>query len=50
MRNIKPIEQVLTASGFKLIELCRGSNGKIADIGAVDGDLAVLCEENGLLE
>jgi hypothetical protein len=47
LRNITSIEQLLTASGFNLLELCRGPNGKTADIGAADGDLAFFLERMG---
>jgi tRNA (mo5U34)-methyltransferase len=47
LRNLKPIDQLLTESGFKFPELCRGFNGKIADIGTADGDLAFFLEEMG---
>ena len=47
LRNLKPIDELLTASGFNLLELCRGVHGKLADIGAADGDLAFFLEQNG---
>ena len=47
LRNLKPIDQLLTASGFNLSELCRGVHGKLADIGTADGDLAFFLEQNG---
>ena len=47
LRNLKPIDQLLTASGFNLLELCRGVHGKLADIGTADGDLAFFLEQNG---
>jgi len=47
LRNLKPIDQLLIESGFNLSELCRGLNGKIADIGAADGDLAFFLEKMG---
>jgi len=47
LRNLKPLDQLLTASGFNLPELCRGVHGKLADIGAADGDLAFFLEQNG---
>lgn len=33
---------------FDLLQLCRGQYGKIADIGAADGDLAFFLEKQGL--
>ena len=47
LKNLKPIDQLLTASGFNLLELCRGVHGKLADIGTADGDLAFFFEQNG---
>lgn len=47
LRNIKPLEQLLTKSGSNLLDLCRGPHGKIADIGAADGDLAFFLEKAG---
>jgi len=47
LRNLKPIEQLLIGSGLNLLELCRGPHGRIADIGAADGDLAFFLEKTG---
>jgi 2-polyprenyl-3-methyl-5-hydroxy-6-metoxy-1,4-benzoquinol methylase len=47
IRNLTQIDKLLTASGFTLPELCRGAHGKLADIGAADGDLAFFLEQNG---
>jgi hypothetical protein len=47
LRNLKAIDQLLTASGFNLLELCRGVHAKLADIGTADGDLAFFLEQNG---
>lgn len=47
LRNLKPIDELLTASGLNLAELCGGVHGKLADIGAADGDLAFFLEQNG---
>ncbi len=33
---------------LNLLQLCRGQYGKIADIGAADGDLAFFLEKQGL--
>lgn len=48
LRNFKPLAQLLAASGFDLLKLCQGSNRRIADIGAADGDLAFFLEKMGL--
>ena len=47
LRNLKPIDELLTASGFTLPNLCRGVHGKLADVGAADSDLAFFLEQNG---
>jgi hypothetical protein len=47
LRNLRPIDQLLTASGLNLAELCRGVHGKLADIGTADGDLAFFLDQNG---
>jgi len=47
LRNLKPIEQLLIGNGLNLLDLCRGPHGKIADIGAADGDLAFFLEKTG---
>jgi len=47
LRNLKPIEQLLIGRGLNLLELCRGPHGKIADVGAADGDLAFFLEKAG---
>jgi tRNA (mo5U34)-methyltransferase len=47
IRNVTHVDELLTASGSNLPELCRGVHGKIADIGTADGDLAFFLERNG---
>jgi hypothetical protein len=47
LRNIPVLEQLLRGVGLDLLELCRGDYGRVADIGAADGDLAFLLEELG---
>jgi len=47
LRNIPVLERVLAGVGLDLLELCRGKYGRIADIGAADGDLAFFLEERG---
>jgi 2-polyprenyl-3-methyl-5-hydroxy-6-metoxy-1,4-benzoquinol methylase len=47
LRNIPVLEKLLAGVGLDLLELCRGEYGRIADIGAADGDLAFLLEDLG---
>jgi tRNA (mo5U34)-methyltransferase len=47
LRNIPVLEQLLATVGLDLLQLCRGSHGKIADIGAADADLAFFMEKMG---
>jgi tRNA (mo5U34)-methyltransferase len=47
LRNIPVLERVLAGAGLDLLELCRGKYGRVADIGAADGDLAFFLEELG---
>ena len=47
LRNIPVLERVLAGVGLDLLELCRGEYGRVADIGAADGDLAFFLEELG---
>lgn len=47
IKNLRHIDELLTASASNLPELCRGVHGKIADIGTADGDLAFFLEQNG---
>jgi 2-polyprenyl-3-methyl-5-hydroxy-6-metoxy-1,4-benzoquinol methylase len=46
--NVGVLERLLASAGLDLMQLCRGPHGKIADIGAADGDLAFLLEKMGL--
>jgi tRNA (mo5U34)-methyltransferase len=48
LRNFKPLEQLLVATGFDLLKLCQGPDRRIADIGAADGDVAFFFEKMGL--
>jgi 2-polyprenyl-3-methyl-5-hydroxy-6-metoxy-1,4-benzoquinol methylase len=47
LRNIPVLERLLSGIGLSLLELCRGKYGRVADIGAADGDLAFFLEELG---
>lgn len=47
LRNIAVLERLLATVGLNLLELCEGEHGKIADIGAADGDLAFFLERLG---
>ena len=47
LRNVMVLEQLLSNAGLNLLELCRGEYGKIADVGAADGDLAFLLDQMG---
>jgi tRNA (mo5U34)-methyltransferase len=49
LQNVAILEKLSAAAGFQLLELCRGVHGKVADIGAADGDLAFFLERQGLL-
>jgi len=48
LRNIPVLERLLAGVGLDLLKLCRGESGRVADIGAADGDLAFFLEELGL--
>ena len=48
LRNLSVLEQLLATGGLDLMELCRGEYGRIADIGAADGDIAFFLEKLGL--
>ena len=48
LSNIQVLERLLNTIDLDLLSLCRGPHGKIADIGAGDGDLAFFLEEMGL--
>src|SRR4051812_45138985 len=47
LANIQTLEQVCAVAGLGLLEVCRGPCGRIADIGAGDGDLAFFFEKMG---
>ena len=47
LRNLPVLERLLTTGRLDLLELCRGEYGRIADIGAADGDLAFFLEKLG---
>jgi tRNA (mo5U34)-methyltransferase len=47
LRNLPVLERLLARVGLDLLELCRGKRGRVADIGAADGDLAFFLEELG---
>jgi tRNA (mo5U34)-methyltransferase len=48
LHNVAMLEKLSAAAGLHLLELCRGGHGKVADIGAADGDLAFFLERQGL--
>jgi tRNA (mo5U34)-methyltransferase len=48
LRNIPALERLSAEGGLDLTQLCRGIYGKVADIGAADGDLAFFLEKMGL--
>ena len=47
LRNLPVLEPLLAGVGLDLLELCRGTHGRVADVGAADGDLAFFLEELG---
>ena len=47
LTNIHTLEQVCAVAGLDLLQVCRGPHGRIADIGAGDGDLAFFFEKMG---
>jgi tRNA (mo5U34)-methyltransferase len=47
LQNVPVLERLLTKVDLDLLELCRGKYGRVADIGAADGDLAFFLEELG---
>ena len=47
LTNIHTLEQVCAMAGLDLLRVCRGPHGRIADIGAGDGDLAFFFEKMG---
>jgi hypothetical protein len=46
--NVALLERLSGDAGLSLLEVCRGEHGKVADIGAADGDLAFFLENQGL--
>ena len=48
LTNVGLLEQLSAKAGVDLLQLCRGQYGKVADIGAADGDLAFFLENEGL--
>ena len=48
LRNVGVLEQLLAGATLDFLQLCQGPHGKIADIGAADGDLAFFLEKMGL--
>jgi hypothetical protein len=45
--NIGVLERLSADAGLNLLQVCRGPYGKVADIGAADGDLAFFLENQG---
>ena len=48
LSSVGLVEQLSANVGLNLLQLCRGQYGKVADIGAADGDLAFFLENQGL--
>lgn len=48
LRNVAVLEELCSEAHVNLLELCRGTHGRVADIGAADGDLAFFLEKIGL--
>jgi tRNA (mo5U34)-methyltransferase len=48
LSNVAIVEELCGMAQLDLLELCRGAHGKVADIGAADGDLAFFLEKQGL--
>ena len=48
LSNVAIVEELCVMAQLDLLELCRGAHGKVADIGAADGDLAFFLEKQGL--
>ena len=46
--NVGLLERLATDAGLNLLQVCQGEYGKVADIGAADGDLAFFLENQGL--
>ena len=47
LKNIQVLEELLATVELDLLQLCRGSHRKIADVGAADADLAFFMEKMG---
>lgn len=47
LRNVPVLERLLAGMGVDLLDLCRGKYGRVADVGAADGDVAFFLEELG---
>jgi tRNA (mo5U34)-methyltransferase len=47
-RAVALLEKLSAMAELQLLELCRGAHGKVAEIGAADGDLAFFLERQGL--
>lgn len=48
LNNVVLLEELSAKAGLNLRELCKGQYGKVADVGAGDGDLAFFLENQGL--
>jgi len=48
LHNVAVLEKLSATAGLSLLDLCRGTQGKVADIGAADGDLAFFLERQDL--
>jgi hypothetical protein len=46
--SVGVLERLSADAGLNLLQVCRGQYGKVADIGAADGDLAFFLENQGL--
>jgi len=48
LHNVAVLEKLCAMAGLDLLNICRGAHGRVADIGAADGDLAFFLERQGL--
>ena len=46
--NVGLLERLSADAGLNFLQVCQGEHGKVADIGAADGDLAFFLENQGL--
>ena len=46
--TLRSLKNFPSKAGLDLLELCRGKYGRVADVGAADGDLAFFLERQGL--